>query len=54
MNITIHISDSKLRIIDKFAKSCNISRNKIILSCIEYAIEKQDFIDEILENASQN
>ncbi len=49
INITIHLEEKKLREIDKLAKIFKISRNKLILSSIEYAIDNQGFLDSLFQ-----
>ena len=49
VNVTLHISERKLRVIDKMARDFNTSRNKLILYCIEYAIDNQNFINSAIE-----
>ena len=50
-NVTIHLSESKLRSLDKLAKCYNTSRNKLVLYCIEYAIDNQNFLDELIKKS---
>jgi len=39
VNISIRIDVDKLRIIDEMAGTTNISRNEMIVQCIDYALK---------------
>ena len=45
INITIHLEETRIREIDKLAKILGISRNKLILSSIDYALDNKEFLD---------
>ena len=45
INITIHLEETKIREVDKLAKILGISRNKLILSSIDYALDNKEFLE---------
>ena len=49
INITIHLEEMKIREVDKLAKILGISRNKLILSSIDYALDNKEFLDYLVK-----
>ena len=53
LNVTVHMKESSLKILDNLAKKNKTSRNKLILKCVEYALADREFVQYIKEEIAR-